>query len=64
MCDAGPEVFRNIFKKYCRPGGRLRDFTVPEITAQAAYIRSILLSQYQANNWEIPDWIKKIPVLP
>ncbi|KAF1953003.1 hypothetical protein CC80DRAFT_494903 [Byssothecium circinans] len=61
---AGPNVFYHIFKNYCRPGRPLRRFTVPEITAKAASMRFDLLDSYRGEGWQIPDWIKRIPVLP
>jgi hypothetical protein len=73
MMNIGPRVFEQIFNEYCRPrpndhargrGGKLRDFSVTEITAKAAWYRSTLLKLYQDNNWTVADWITNIPVLP
>ncbi|KAJ4299312.1 hypothetical protein N0V90_004556 [Kalmusia sp. IMI 367209] len=61
---AGPYVFHEIFKEYCRPNGPLRRFGVPEITAQAADIRLRTLKKFQEQDWEVPIWINRIPVLP
>ncbi|PVI00840.1 hypothetical protein DM02DRAFT_614090 [Periconia macrospinosa] len=61
---SGSDVFEDIFKAYCFPGGELQRYTVPEITAQAAWIRSELSERFRQNDWEIPAWIKQIPVLP
>jgi chemotaxis protein histidine kinase CheA len=73
MMNIGPRVFEQIFNEYCRTrpndhargrGGKLRDFSVTEITAKAAWYRSTLLKLYQDNNWMVADWIINIPVLP
>jgi hypothetical protein len=73
MMDIGPRVFEQIFNEYCRPrpsdhsrgrGGELRDFSVAELTAKAAWYRLTLLKLYQDNNWTVEDWITNIPVLP
>ena len=63
----GPRVFEKLFHAHCRPGGMLRDFTVPDITAKAAWVRSAYLKFHQAQqnkDWEVPDWVKQIPILP
>jgi hypothetical protein len=60
----GLGVFHDVFRAYCRPGGLLRDFTVLEIVTRAASLRSELSSLYQEHGWEIPAWVKQIPILP
>jgi hypothetical protein len=60
----GPKVLHEIFRHYCRPGGLLRDFNVVDIVAQVSSLRSSLSKYYQENDWEIPAWVKQIPVLP
>jgi hypothetical protein len=63
LCS-GPKVFRRIIERHCRAGGVLSALTVAEITAKAASLRFDLLDRYQDEGWEVPDWIKQIPVLP
>ncbi|KAH7069665.1 hypothetical protein BKA63DRAFT_519388 [Paraphoma chrysanthemicola] len=61
---AGPYVFESVFDKYCRPGGSLRDFSVTDITAKASWIRSGYEKLHQEIGWDVPAWVKQIPVLP
>ncbi|KAF1911993.1 hypothetical protein BDU57DRAFT_559940 [Ampelomyces quisqualis] len=61
---AGPDVFDNVFDSDCRPGGPLRDFNVTDITDKAAWIRSSYIKLHEERNWEVPEWMKQIPVLP
>jgi hypothetical protein len=60
----GLDVFHDIFRAYCRPGRPLRDFTVLEIVTRAASLRSELSNLHQEHGWEIPAWVKQIPILP
>ncbi|CAA9966204.1 hypothetical protein PTMSG1_09563 [Pyrenophora teres f. maculata] len=67
----GPRVFEDIFQKYCNPNakshpyrGILRDCTVTDITVRSARFRAELHNFYQNNGWQIPDWVKSIPVYP
>ncbi|CAI6332473.1 unnamed protein product [Periconia digitata] len=61
----GPDVFPTIFADYCSPSpGELRRYTVFQIAAQAAYIRTEMIERYREHDWEIPDWVKQIPILP
>jgi hypothetical protein len=62
--QTGPDVFHDIFKAYCRPGGPLREFTVLEIVTQAGSLRSSVSNLHQENGWQIPAWVKHIPALP
>ncbi|KAG9380038.1 hypothetical protein PtrSN002B_006357 [Pyrenophora tritici-repentis] len=68
---AGHRVLEDVFQKYCNPNagshpyrGILRDCTVTDITARSARFRAELCNLYQNNGWQIPDWVKSIPVLP
>ncbi|KAH3938984.1 hypothetical protein HBI25_189090 [Parastagonospora nodorum] len=63
---AGRDVFYKIFEAYCRPrtGGVLRDFRVLDIVTKAAEFRSTLPAAYQENDWDMPEWVRQIPVLP
>ncbi|KAH7074321.1 hypothetical protein FB567DRAFT_597466 [Paraphoma chrysanthemicola] len=61
---AGPHVFESVFDKYCRPGGSLRDFSVTDITAKASWIRSGYEKLHQEIGWDLPAWVKQIPILP
>jgi hypothetical protein len=60
----GLDVFHDIFRAYCRPGRPLRDFTVLDIVTRAASLRSELSNLHQEHGWEIPAWVKQIPILP
>jgi hypothetical protein len=73
MMDIGPRVFEQIFNKYCRPrphdhpdgrGGELRDFSVTEIAAKAAELRSEFRRLFELQKWKLEDWITNDPVLP
>jgi hypothetical protein len=61
--QAGPDVFHHIFKEYCGPGGVLRDFSVVEIIAKAAWVRSSYTKLQEENSWSIPNWVEQIPTL-
>ena len=63
MIDTGSCVFTYIFDKFCRPGGELRDFSVADIAAKAAELRSQLRNLYQSQRWELEDWFINIPLL-
>lgn len=62
--NVGDNVFERLFQRYCRSGGPLEDFNVTEITSQAAYLRSVLIDRGRNGGYEVPDWVKKIPILP
>ena len=71
MVQSGPRVFEGIFQRYCDPRGpphlhrgALRNCSVTEITARSARFRADLHNLYQNNGWQIPEWVKSIPVLP
>ncbi|KAG9199422.1 hypothetical protein G6514_008487 [Epicoccum nigrum] len=53
-----------IFRRHCGPRGVLRDFSVPEFAAKMAWVRSGWAQLSQQHGWEIPEWVKKIPILP
>lgn len=53
-----------IFTRHCRPRGALRDFSVSDFAAKMAWIRSGWAQLSQQHGWEIPEWVKKIPMLP
>jgi hypothetical protein len=57
-------VYHKIFTTYCRPGGVLRTFTVAQITAKAAWVRSAYIKGQQQRVLQEEEWIKQIPVLP
>jgi hypothetical protein len=42
----------------------LRDFRVLDIVTKAAEFRSTLPAAYQENGWDMPEWVRQIPVLP
>lgn len=53
-----------MFKAHCRPGGALRDFTVSDFAAKLAWVRSGWTQLAQEHGWDVPEWVKKIPILP
>lgn len=57
-------ALERIFTRHCRPRGALRDFSVPDFAAKMAWIRSGWTQLSQQHGWEIPEWVKKIPLLP
>ncbi|KZM24173.1 uncharacterized protein EKO05_0010839 [Ascochyta rabiei] len=57
-------VLEDIFKTHCRPGGALRAFSVSDFTVKLDWIRSGWSRLSQQHGWEIPEWVKNIPVLP
>ena len=57
-------ALERIFTRHCRPRGALRDFSVPDFAAKMAWIRSGWVQLSQQHGWEIPEWVKKIPMLP
>ncbi|KAL5114510.1 hypothetical protein ACEQ8H_007600 [Pleosporales sp. CAS-2024a] len=63
---AGPNVFQDIFKAFCRPstGGLLRDFSVLDIVCKAAELRHSITILYEENGWNLAEWVRQIPVLP
>ncbi|KAF1936389.1 hypothetical protein EJ02DRAFT_359214 [Clathrospora elynae] len=61
---AGPQVFEDIIKEHCRPGGALRDCSVADIAARAAWVRPAYAKLQEEKGWPIPDWVTGIPVLP
>ncbi|KAH7397306.1 hypothetical protein BKA66DRAFT_521917 [Pyrenochaeta sp. MPI-SDFR-AT-0127] len=61
---AGPRVYENLFQAYCRPNGVLRDFNVADITTKVGWVRTAFLKLHQERSWDIPKWVKQIPILP
>jgi hypothetical protein len=57
-------ALEDIFRDYCGPRGDLRDFSVSDFAAKLAWMRSTwdqLLHLHP--DWELPEWVEKIPVL-
>jgi hypothetical protein len=55
-------VYQNVFRKYCRPGGVLRKYTVVDIVEEAMYLRSKYIEWDLADGKQPEDWIVNIPV--
>ena len=53
-----------IFRRHCGPGGALRDFSVSDFVAKMAWVRSGWTQLSHLHGWDIPEWVKKMPVLP
>ncbi|KAF2193017.1 hypothetical protein K469DRAFT_745422 [Zopfia rhizophila CBS 207.26] len=60
----GPTVFESLFRRYCRPGQPLREFTVTEITEQARSLKEMIITMDQMKGIETEEWVRKIPILP
>jgi hypothetical protein len=60
ICSA----LERIFRRHCGPRGVLRDFSVPDFAAKMAWVRSGWAQLSQQHGWEIPEWVKEIPILP
>ncbi|KAH8722919.1 hypothetical protein GQ44DRAFT_761370 [Phaeosphaeriaceae sp. PMI808] len=61
---AGPSVFYKIFETYCQPGGPLRDLSVTRIVAKAKWVHSNYEKLQHERGWKMPDWVKRISMLP
>jgi hypothetical protein len=58
-------ALEDIFKEHCRSRGALREFSVSDFAAKLAWVRSSWAQLLHLHpNWELPEWVKKIPVLP
>jgi len=53
-----------LFETHCGPRGVLRDFSVSDIAAKIAWVRSGWAQLSHQHGWEVPEWVKNIPVLP
>ncbi|KAJ4398286.1 hypothetical protein N0V91_010333 [Didymella pomorum] len=55
----------DIFREHCRPRGALREFTVSDFAAKLAWVRASWAQLLQLHpDWELPEWVQEIPVLP
>ncbi|KAJ4983681.1 hypothetical protein SVAN01_10839 [Stagonosporopsis vannaccii] len=54
----------HFFRILCAPSGALRDFSVSDIAAKMAWVRSGWAQLSHQHGWEVPIWVKNIPVLP
>ncbi|KAJ4371882.1 hypothetical protein N0V86_008436 [Didymella sp. IMI 355093] len=58
-------ALEDIFRDYCGPRGDLRDFSVSDFAAKLAWVRSTWAQLLHLHpDWELPEWVRKIPVLP
>ena len=57
-------ALESIFRQHCVPGGPLRDFSVSDFAAKMAWVQSGWAQLSHRHGWEVPEWVKKIPVLP
>jgi hypothetical protein len=75
--NQGAQVLQKTFQAYCGPPcdcirrcncdpqrGLLRKFRVLDIVTKIADLRSTLFLYYEQEGFDIPEWVKKIPVLP
>ncbi|KAH0364974.1 hypothetical protein KCU65_g6428, partial [Aureobasidium melanogenum] len=56
----GPNVYRDIFRKYCRHGGPLQQFNVAEIVDKAVSLRKTLIKLVEDDGEEPEQWVKDI----
>ncbi|KAG9958422.1 hypothetical protein KCU61_g8376, partial [Aureobasidium melanogenum] len=56
----GPNVYREIFRKYCRHGGPLRQFNVAEIVDKAVSLKRTLTKLAADDGEELDQWVKDI----
>ncbi|KAF2728419.1 hypothetical protein EJ04DRAFT_504115 [Polyplosphaeria fusca] len=55
---AGPFVFERIFKKYCKPGGSLRNYSVLDLASKAADFKARMIRDFGKHN---AIWVKRVP---
>jgi hypothetical protein len=56
----GPHVYRDIFRKYCRHDGPLRDFNVVEIVDKAVSLKQQLVKMAEEDDEEVDPWVESI----
>ncbi|KAH0083268.1 hypothetical protein KCU66_g19394, partial [Aureobasidium melanogenum] len=56
----GPNVYREIFRKYCRHGGPLQQFNVAEIVDKAVSLKRTLTKLAADDGEELDQWVKDI----
>ncbi|KAG9828080.1 hypothetical protein KCU98_g15276, partial [Aureobasidium melanogenum] len=56
----GPNVYREIFRKYCRHGGPLQQFNVAEIVDKAVSLKATLTKLAEDDGEELDQWVKDI----
>ncbi|KAH0382953.1 hypothetical protein KCU92_g5786, partial [Aureobasidium melanogenum] len=56
----GPNVYREIFRKYCRYGGPLQQFNVAEIVDKAVTLKATLTKLAADDGEELDQWVKDI----
>jgi hypothetical protein len=57
---AGPNVYRDIFRRYCRRDGPLRAFNVAEIVDKAVSLKQQLVRLAEEDEEEVDQWVKDI----
>lgn len=58
-------ALEDIFRDHCGPRGALREFSVSDFAAKLVWVRSSWAQLLHLHpDWELPEWVKKIPVLP
>ncbi|KAG9687382.1 hypothetical protein KCU95_g14536, partial [Aureobasidium melanogenum] len=62
----GPNVYREIFRKYCRHGGPLQQFNVAEIVDKAVSLKAAVIKLAEDDDEEPEQWVKDVfdPRLP
>jgi hypothetical protein len=53
-------VYRDIFRKYCRHDGPLRDFNVAEIVDKAVSLKQQLVKVAEEDDEEVDSWVESI----
>lgn len=57
----GQDVYRQVFRKYCRRGGPLQSFNVAEIVDKAVGIRNQFLKLAAQDGEDVEQWLRDIP---
>ncbi|KAI5244111.1 hypothetical protein E4T43_03908 [Aureobasidium subglaciale] len=57
----GPDVYRKIFRKYCKFGGPLQPFNVSEIVDKAVSLKEQFMKEALEDDEEREQWIIDIP---
>ncbi|KAH6629301.1 hypothetical protein C7974DRAFT_453965 [Boeremia exigua] len=60
----GGVSLEDIFKTHCGARGALRAFSVTDFAEKLAWVRAGWGMLAQRHGWEVPEWVRAIPVLP
>jgi len=60
LITSGPNVYREIFRKYCRHGGPLQRFNVVEIVEKAVSLKGSIVKLAEDDGDELDQWVEDI----